>query len=139
MNFSLLKLFLITSIMLFQSATSIAAQKAKECPIKKVTSAYLNSKETIAANADIGAIYKAYMKSILALKKQDSFKNFEIVSQSVDLQENYNSKEFKTLTINVTIEFELDYRAVSDLASKLANTTLSVTTYDIAKCERKGY
>ena len=106
----------------------------KNCPSKTETSAYIDHKEPVIPGLEVGDIYKAYMKRILALEKTGDFKNFKIISQNMDIQPSYDSSTIPTLLLRVTINFDLNYDAVSTIYNQFKKSTINVSTYEIKNC-----
>lgn len=129
---------IISGLLLVVASTNpqqINAEAAnKSCSMKKETSSYIDHKEPLVTGVEVGKFYKAHMQRITALKKTGHFKNFEVVSQSVDVQPSYDNSGISTLMIRATIKFELNYDAVSELYIGFKNSTINISTYEVRNC-----
>ncbi len=132
----MLQTILAFSLMLALISSQQASAKAanKNCSMKKETSSYIDHKKPLVAGVEVGKFYKAHMQRIIALKKTGHFKNFEVVSQSVDVQPSYDNSSISTLMIRVTIKFDLNYDVVSKLYKDFKNSTINISTYEVRNC-----
>lgn len=126
---------LLTALFFINSQQTSAAATKKDCPLKKVTNAYFDHREPIVQSSDVGKIYKSYMESVKALKKTGNFKNFKLISQSLDFQPIYNNTAITTVLMRVSIEFDLNYDAISDLFTKLKKSGINISTHEVKSCD----
>ncbi len=135
-----MKTILYSMMMLAASLPSLfspamAAGKTKDCPVQKVTSAYLDLQQTKAKDVDLGKYYQAFMDKVQSLDNSKNFKHLKLVSHSIDLQPDYSNKDFTKVMIRASIEFALNYQAVTELSNLVPGATINVSTYDVKKCE----
>jgi hypothetical protein len=127
----------LVGILLLQPTWLLAMPQQNNCPLKMVTSAYLDYKFTTSEQDNYGEIYQVFMDKVLALQNSKNFKNLEVVSQTLDIQNDFNNDKIKTATIRVTIEFDLNYKAVSEISKNIQTSSLMVSTYEMNKCSSK--
>lgn len=130
---------IILATFLIFSLNNVAYAKAeittKNCPAKMQTSAYIAFNETITQSESLGVLYEKRMNKIKALAETENFKNFKIVSQDIRARPLTNSNSGALdVYINVTIDFDLNYKAVTDLNISLKNTEVNVRTYERRSC-----
>lgn len=123
------------ALSIINAAQAAPASDTKKCLIKTVTTAYFEYKEVVTSGSDVGSLYETYMKDVNALPETGNFNNFKIVSQSIDFNPNYENNKIISAALRVSIEFDLNYKAITDLSTKLETTTLSISTYE-NKCAR---
>lgn len=123
------------ALSIINAAQAAPASNTEECVVKTVTSAYFENKEVVASGSDVGSLYETYMKGVNALQETGNFNNFKIVSQSIDFQPNYDNNQIISAVVRVGLEFDLNYKAITDLSTKLTTTTLNISTYE-DKCAR---
>lgn len=107
----------------------------KNCPVKMQTSAYIAFNETITQDENLGDLYEKHINKVKALVKTGNFKNFKIVGQDIRARPLANSNNGALdVYINVTIDFDLNYKAVTDIKTSLKNTEVNVNTYERRQC-----
>lgn len=107
----------------------------KDCPLQTVTSAYITYKTSAKHTADIGKLYESYTDKVKGLSTTGHFNNFKLVSQNFRTGPAYTRPtEENEVNIDFTVEFDLDYKAITDLASIKA-TDLTVNTFERKICQ----
>jgi len=135
MKISKILIGLIITLLYINSSKACSKLVAKnDCPFKQETTAYIDYKLPIVSDIDIGGFYKEYIDKIRALEKTGNFKNLEITNQSADITPGYNNNEVTSVTLRVTIKFDLNYDAVSNLYKNFKKSIINVSTYEIRKC-----
>lgn len=124
---------------LFNSVTHAAEQAktesiSKNCPIQMVTSAYLTYESIVPVNTDLGKLYKDYMSQVKTLPTTGHFKQFKIVDQRLHINNASQSGESKGITLGLTVDFDLNYKAITAL-STLNTTSMAVNTYERKRCQ----
>lgn len=127
--------FLVLSLNNFAYAAgnTKAEDATKDCPLLPTTSAYISYK-TASQDADLGKLYENYTNEITALPKTGHFNNFKIISQNFRTDPVYRSLEGKQVSIDFTVQFDLNYQAVTDLTS-LKASDVSINTFQQKRCK----
>lgn len=105
----------------------------KDCPTQTVTSAYIAYKKT-SHDANLGKLYENYTNKIKALPATGHFTNFKIVSQNIRTDPVFRSVEDQQVSIDFTIEFDLNYQAVTEIAS-LKASDITINTFELKRCK----
>lgn len=106
---------------------------SKNCPTQMVTSADLIYESIVPENTDLGKLYKDYVAQVKTLPTAGHFKQFKIVDQRLHVANASRSSENKGITISLTIDFDLNYEAITEL-SALNTTSMAVSTYERKRC-----
>ncbi len=128
---------LIAISLLFVSSPAFAAGKVKECPMQTITSAYIDVQHTKTKEVDLGKTYQDFMNKVESLRMSKNFKGFKLVNHNIDLQPDYSNKEFTRVMIRASIEFDLNYQAITELSKLIPSATINVSTYDSRICDKK--
>lgn len=105
----------------------------KNCPTQTATSAYLTYRKSVAEATDLGKLYEVYMNEVEALLKADHFNNVKVVGQDFRVNPVTGAVGSKEITINLTIDFDLNYKAISELAA-IKGTDVVISTYERKRC-----
>lgn len=131
--------YILLSVLITLSVNNITHAKTdidiKDCPIQTVTTVYISYTETIDASTDLGKQYETFINSVEALPKTGNFNNFKITAQDMRTRSLSNSSTSKEVSMNVTVEFDLNYQAVTDINKNLKNSNLDATTYQRKRCQ----
>ncbi|MBV1909884.1 MAG: hypothetical protein KUG78_11220 [Kangiellaceae bacterium] len=118
------------------NSQQVSAENTKSnCKFDISTTAYIDHNAPVTVGSEIGNVYQTHMDKVHALKKTGNFKNFKITNQSVDLNTNHNNSSIKTVIFRVTIQFDLNYEAVSNIYSQFKKSTINVSTYETKNCD----
>jgi len=126
--------FLVISLSHIAQAeeSSKTKETKKECPLKTITVAHINYKNILQQDDDIGKLYESYTNKVMALPTTGHFTNFKITNQNIRTDSPYGS-ENRQVYIDISIEFDLNYQAITDL-SALKVASLNVNTFETKRC-----
>lgn len=133
MNISTLTLGTLLA-MAMSTATYAAEGTPQNCDTE-TSSVFIQLIEPLDQQEDVGGRYEAYLNSIKALEKTGHFKNMKIASQQMLLRKSYNHNNRYDFTVNMTIDFDTNYDAYSDLATKIESTSLDIMTKSKPGCQ----
>jgi hypothetical protein len=104
----------------------------ENCITQPTTTATLNYSKAVPIDTNLGKLYEDYMNQVKALLNNGNFINFKIVSQSLTPYLDKSAESYE-ITISVSIEFDLNYKAITELAT-LNRTNVSIQTYNPINC-----
>jgi len=134
MKVSKLLIGLTLALFFTNSVLACGNAKNKDCPLVQETTAYFDRKESIVSKMEVGKIYEAYIESIMGLEKTGNFKNLKLISQTADILPSYDNSAIDSLTLRVTIKFDLNYDAISELHNRFKKSIINISTYEIRNC-----
>ena len=134
MKVSKILIGLIFTLFYINSVQACGKSTAKNCPLVKETTAYIDHKIPVITDVDVGRFYKTYIEKIMALEETGNFKNLKITNQTADITPSYNNNAITSVTLRATIKFDLNYDAVSTLYKNFKNSIINISTYEVRKC-----
>lgn len=131
---SFLTLFALLSVSPPIFADEVPNQE-KKCRTQEVFSLSLQYQSTLNKDTDLGLFFKNKVSAIQEIAKKHKLKKCKIVSQDMSMSPNAYENDKIEVSVSLSIETSLDYKAINHLYLESKAYAASVNRYETEVCD----
>lgn len=112
------------------------AETATECNNRQVDSVYLYYQESGKTKLEAVQLYQAHEKKLKAIGQAEEFRNFELLSQDLAVNESAFGVNKIDATVSFSLQFDANYAAVAKLISEAHASGFNSSRYKLDECRQ---